>query len=93
MSQHLVHFDHRSDDVVEAAMLNRLGQTDAEDLQQSPHFVGQIIGLTQRCLARAQEGPDPMCLPALHVNRTEPPCPQDLGNATCFVAIRLVTHR
>ena len=34
-----------------------------------------------------------MRFPALHVNRAEPTRPQDLGDAACIVAIRLVSHR
>lgn len=41
---------------------------------------------------RAQEGADTVRLPALHMDRAEPAGPQDLGDASRVVAIRLVAH-
>jgi len=71
VGQNVVYLDHWPNYAVEAAVIHCLGQTDAEYLQQSVHFVGQIDGFAQQGLARTQKCPKPMCLPALHVYRAE----------------------
>ncbi len=93
MSQNLIHLDHRPDHAVEAAVLHCLWQADAKYLQQSSHFICQINGLAQQGLSRAQKRPNPVRLPALHVNGAEPACPQNLGNAAGIIAIGLIAHR
>ncbi len=93
MYQNLVHLDHGPHDAIEAAMLGCFRQADAKYLQQPAHLVRQINGLVQQGFPCAQQCPNAVRLPALHMNRAEPTRPQDLGDAAGIVAICLVAHR
>ena len=92
MCQNLVDLNHRPAHTIKAAVLNRFGQTNAEDLQRAANCVDQINGFAQQGLARTQKSPNPMCFPALHVNGAEPTSLQDLSDATGIVPIRLFAH-
>ena len=50
MRQDFIHFNHRTDEAVKAAMLHCLGKTEAEDLQQPAHFIGEINCLVSNAL-------------------------------------------
>lgn len=92
MCQHLIHFNHRTDEVVKAAMLHRLGTTEAKDLQQSAHFIGEINCLVEQCFAGAEQGSHTVRFPTLHVDWAEPAGAQDMGNPTRVVLVGLVAH-
>ncbi len=57
MGQNFVHLDHRPSNTVKAAVLDGPRQADAKDLQQTAHFIGQVMVLLSkafRVLKRAR---------------------------------------
>ncbi len=64
--------ENQPDDAIEAAMLDCFRQADAKYLQQPAHLVRQINGLVQQGFPCAQQCPNAVRLPALHMNRAEP---------------------
>lgn len=71
-------------------MLDCLWQPDAEDLQRTAHFVGQIHCFLEQCLSCAQQRTQTMCFMAFHLNGAEPTGAQYLRYTIGIRFVRLV---
>lgn len=93
MPQDAIHLKHRPYQATKRPVLHCSGQAHAEYFQQPTDLVSQIHCLLEQGLSRAQKRPKPAGFTALHMNRTDPPSSQNLGNALCICLVGFVSHR